>query len=150
MWADNAIVKTLSNFHSPKILEARSGVLCRHQVDGQPELTPTEVPCPEQQKDYCETFHLIDKGNGKESRYNMGGQSKGHNWAPKLTMRFFNFNLGNSHTMYKALTSEHTPDHHMLDMPECVVFLAHHLMQKGEPMRLQAAEHPKFSRDHET
>jgi hypothetical protein len=31
-------------------------------------------------------------------------------WAPKLTM---NFNLGNSHAMYKALTKECTPDHHV-------------------------------------
>jgi hypothetical protein len=116
MWADNAIVKTLSNFHSPKILEAGSGVLHRCRVDGRHESTLTEVPCSEQQKDYCETFHLIDKGNGKESKYNMGvgGQSKGHNWAPKLTMRFFNFNLGNLHTMYKALTSQHTPDRHIV------------------------------------
>jgi hypothetical protein len=52
MWADNAIVKTLSNFHSPKIiLEAGSGVLSWRHVDKLREQTQTEVPCPEQQKD---------------------------------------------------------------------------------------------------
>ena len=145
MWADNAIVKTLSNFHSPKLLAAGSGVLRRHCVNGVRERTPTEVPCPEQQKDYCETFHLIDKGNGKESKYDMGGHTKGHNWAPKLTMRFFNFNLGNAHTMYDALTMEYTPTRRTMKMPECVAFLAHHLMQKGPPMHSKAAEHPKYS-----
>ena len=35
-----------------------------------------------------------------ESKHNMDGQTKGHNWAPKLHMRFWNFNLGNYHTTY--------------------------------------------------
>eukprot|EP00956_Cyclotella_meneghiniana_P027905 scaffold63911_cov67-Cyclotella_meneghiniana.AAC.6 len=52
-----------------------------------------EVPCPSQQKHYSSTFHLIDKGNRKESKYDMGGQTKGHYWAPKLSMRFWNFGL---------------------------------------------------------
>jgi hypothetical protein len=96
MWADNAIVKTLSNFHSPNILEVGSGVLRRRQVDGIREQSQTEVPC---------------------------------------------------HTMCNALASFYTTDRRVMSMPECVSFLAHHLMQKGESMRLQAAEHPKFSRD---
>jgi hypothetical protein len=109
-----------------------------------------EVSCPVQQRDYSETFHLIDKGNGKESKYDMGGQTKGHNWAPKLCMRFWNFGLGNAHTMYEALITEHTADRRYLDMEECVMILAHSLMQRGEPMRRQLAEHPKYSRDLES
>jgi hypothetical protein len=105
------------------------------------------VSCPAQQKDYSETFHLIDKGNGKEKKYDMGGQSKGHNWAPKLLMRFWNFNLGNSHQMYEALCKEHTPFRKRMDMDECVNMLAHYLMQMGPSMRKQLAEHPKPTRD---
>ncbi|KAL7536120.1 hypothetical protein ACHAXR_006945 [Thalassiosira sp. AJA248-18] len=103
MWSDNNIVKTLSNFHTPEVLVAAEGVLWRRRVDGLREQERTEVSCPKQQKDYNETFHLIDKGNGKESKYDMGGQTKGHNWAPKLHMQFWNFGLGNSsHTIYDA------------------------------------------------
>lgn len=90
MWADNNIVKTLSKFHSLEILSGGEGVARRRGVDGTREQERTEVSCPAQQKDYSETFHLIYKGNGKESRYDMGGQTKGHNWAPKLSMRFWN------------------------------------------------------------
>ena len=70
--------KTLSNFHSPEILAAGAGMLCRHRVDGSWEQHQTEASCPVQQKDYSETFHLIDKGNGKESKFDLGGQTKGH------------------------------------------------------------------------
>ena len=31
------------------------------------------VPVPLQQKAYLETFHKIDKGNGAEAKYDMGG-----------------------------------------------------------------------------
>eukprot|EP00956_Cyclotella_meneghiniana_P039672 scaffold176861_cov23-Cyclotella_meneghiniana.AAC.1 len=77
----------------------------------------------------------------------MGGQTKGHNWAPKLSMRFWNFGLGNSHTMYSALTKEHTPFRKKQSMPECVKQLAHSLMQTGPSMRKRAAEHPEPSRN---
>ena len=93
------------------------------------EAEKTDVLCSVQQRDYSETFHLIDKGNGKESNYDMGGQTKGHNWAPKLTMRYWNFGLGNAHTMYAALVKKFTPDRRALDMPGCVKILTHYLLQ---------------------
>ena len=37
------------------------------------EKESTEVSCPLQQKDYCGTFHLIDKGNKNEAQFDMGG-----------------------------------------------------------------------------
>ena len=88
IWADNNIVKTISNFHSPEILEIGKGVLRkgRDATTGKREKERSEVSCLVQQKAYSEMFHLIDKGNCKESKYDMGGQSKGHNWAPKLVM----------------------------------------------------------------
>ncbi|KAL7525349.1 hypothetical protein ACHAXR_000966, partial [Thalassiosira sp. AJA248-18] len=147
MWGDNSIVKTLSNFHTPEVLVAGEGVLRRRRVDGVREQERTEVSCPVQQRDYSETFHLIDKGNGKESKYDLGGQTKGHNWAPKLSMRYFNFGMGNSHTIYNSLANEHTPNRWKMKMPECVKILAHSLMQRGPPMRSQHPEHPNHSQN---
>eukprot|EP00956_Cyclotella_meneghiniana_P004248 scaffold5201_cov42-Cyclotella_meneghiniana.AAC.2 len=147
MWADNAIVKTLSNFHTPEILEAGLGVNRRRRVDGMREFDLTAVQCPIQQKDYSETSHLIEKGNGKESKYDLGRQTKGHNWAPKLVMRFFNMCMGNAHTMYSALVKKHTPSRVLLKMKECVNMLAHHFMQTGPPIRKRKAQHPIPSRD---
>ena len=77
----------------------------------------------------------------------MGGQTKGHNWAPKLTMGYWNFGLGNAHTMYAALVKKFTPDRRALDMPGCVKILTHYLLQRGDSMRTYRPEHPKFSRD---
>ncbi|KAL7527968.1 hypothetical protein ACHAXR_007787 [Thalassiosira sp. AJA248-18] len=76
MWSDNNIVKILSNFHTPEVLVAAEGVRRKRRVDGVREQEMTEVSCPVQQKDYSETFHLIDKGNGKESKYDMGVHSE--------------------------------------------------------------------------
>ena len=77
-WADNAIVKTLSNFHSSTVIDA--GIQRRGMdEDGQRMKDPAPVNCPEQMVAYCETFHLIDKGNGVESRYTLAnGGSKTH------------------------------------------------------------------------
>ena len=107
----------------------------------------SDVPCPVQNKSYSETFHKIDKGNCAESSYNMGGHSKGHNWAPKLTMRFFNMNINNAFRVYRSLVNEHTPRRRVLAMPEAINKLVHALMQRGDTMRKQKAEHPAPSRD---
>jgi len=62
IWLDNNKVKTLSNFHSPDVLEVGLGMLRKMRVDGKRDRDKSEVPCPVQMKDYYETFHLIDKG----------------------------------------------------------------------------------------
>jgi len=75
VWSDNALVRTLSNFHGPEILEAGMGVLRKKRdKDGKRERHKTDVLCPAQTKDYCNTFYLIDKGNGVEALYNLGGE----------------------------------------------------------------------------
>ena len=74
VWPDNNKVKTLSNFQIPDVLEVGSGMLRKMRVDGKRDRDKSEVPCPVQMKDYCETFHLIDKGNGAEAHYGMGGR----------------------------------------------------------------------------
>jgi hypothetical protein len=57
------------------------------------------VPCPAQTKMYCETFHLIDKGNGAEATYDMAGKSRSHNWAPKLVFRLYNMAMNNAYVI---------------------------------------------------
>ena len=74
VWLDNNKVKMLSNFHSPDVLEVGLGMLHKTRVDGKRDRAKSEVPCPVQMKAYCETFHLIDKGNGAEAHYSMGGR----------------------------------------------------------------------------
>ena len=122
-------------------------MLRKKKVDGKRERAQSEVPCPVQTKAYSETFHLIDKGNGSEANYDMGGHSKTHNWAPKLTMRYFNMNLNNTMQVYKVLMAKHNPGRHVLTMPQCVNELAHTLMQRGEEMRVYPAVHPNHKRD---
>ena len=74
-WGDNSIVKTLSNCHGPVVLPAGEGVSRKRKGDdGKRERESTEVSCPAQMKYYCKTFHLIDKGNGAEAPYDMGGE----------------------------------------------------------------------------
>ena len=76
-WSDNAIVKTLSNHHCPEVLQAESGLMRRGKDNsGSGEMNKKAVPCLAQTKEYCKTFHLIDKGNGKEAKYDMAGKSR--------------------------------------------------------------------------
>ena len=61
-------MKTLSNFH--KVEVAIKGLKRKKKDEtGRRELTQTPIDCPVQQKDYCETYHLIDKGNGAEEKF---------------------------------------------------------------------------------
>eukprot|EP00956_Cyclotella_meneghiniana_P005086 scaffold6302_cov61-Cyclotella_meneghiniana.AAC.3 len=83
------------------IFDSRFRSVTSSQSDGMREQEKTAVPCPEQQKDYRQW---------KEIKYDMGGQTKGHNWAPKLSLRYFNFGMGNAHTMYAALVKKYTPE----------------------------------------
>jgi hypothetical protein len=62
-------VKTLSNYHGATILDAENGLMQRGKDENKKrEMCQKPVPCPEQTKMYCETFHLIDKGNGVEAK----------------------------------------------------------------------------------
>ena len=98
LWSGNSVVKTLYGFHYPIVCAEGVGVLQKKRgEDGRRDQHRTEVSFPQQNKYYSKTFHLIDKGNGAEEKYDMGGHSKGHNWLPKLTMRFFNMSMKNEY-----------------------------------------------------
>ena len=71
--ADTAIVKTLSNFHSPVIII--DGVQQWCKIDCVRQRDPVGVPVPDQGETYCETFYKIDKGNDAKAKYDLGGNS---------------------------------------------------------------------------
>jgi hypothetical protein len=148
MWTDNTLVRMLSIFHSPEILEAGMGVMRKKRdSDGKRERTKTEVLCSAQTRDYCNTFHLMDKGNGVEANYDLGGKSRLHNWSPKLIFWLYNMSINNDYKMYTALVKQHTPERRFLDMGDAVRELAHNLCQRGPAMRKLRAEHPSWTRD---
>jgi len=145
-WSDNAIVKTLSNHHGATALDAENGLMRRGKDEnGSREMRQKAVPCPAQTKEYCDTFHLIDKGNGKEAKYDMAGASRSHNWAPKLVFRMFNMAMNNAYVVYKELVTREGGN--VLPMGKAVRELAHGLCQRGEPIRVRAATHPSHLRD---
>ena len=73
IWCDNNFVRTLSNFNSPKLI--KDGLMRKRRFDGKRERKQSPVDCPEQNRDYSKTFHLIDKGNGAEAKYDLGMKS---------------------------------------------------------------------------
>jgi hypothetical protein len=92
------------------------------------------VPCLAQMKEYSKMFHLIDKGNGKEAKYNMAGKSQKHNWSPKLVFCMFNMALNNAYVFYKELVTREGNGRDCLNMGKAVRELAHGLCQRGEPI----------------
>ncbi len=145
-WSDNAIVKTLSNFHGATILDAENGLMRRcKDKNKKREMKQKPVPCPAQTKDYCEMFHLIDKGNGAEAKYDMARKSRSHNWAPKLVFRLFNMAMNNAYVMYKELIARDGGN--AMPMGRSMKELAHALCQRGESIRRYAPTHPAHLRD---
>ena len=111
------------------------------------EKESTEVSCPLQQKDYCGTFHLIDKGNKNEAQFDMGGCSRLHNWSPKLNMRYFNMTGNNAKKIYMFLVDKYTPLRQPLCTKAAIHEMTHFLLQYGPSMRKQSAEHAPFTKD---
>ena len=60
-------------------------------------MSRSPLPCPQQNRDYSETFHLIDKGNAIKAKYDLGVKSLKHKWCPKLFMRLLNMDLNNAY-----------------------------------------------------
>ena len=76
IWSDNNLVRTPSNFHSPKVVEGC--IKRKRNVKGAGKREPVSVPCPKRNIDYSDTFHLIDKRNGADAKYDLTGQSRNH------------------------------------------------------------------------
>ena len=148
VWVDNKIVKILSNYHSPTILPEGSGVMRKNKgVDRRREFCQSPVPCPKQSKEYSDTFHLIYKGNGAETRFDLGGHSRTHNWCPKLVWHLFNMGENNAYQIYTTLVEKHTKGRRFLHVREDIQEITHSFCQHGAPMWSQKAEHPAHIRD---
>ena len=100
------------------------------------------------------TFHLIDRGNGKEAKYDMARESKSHKWVPKLVFRMFNMVLNNTYVIYKELVSRdggnpfrESNERACLTMGKAVRELVHGLCQWGEPIQTRVVTHPVHWRD---
>ncbi len=120
----------------------------KRDQDGKRERHKTDVPCPAQTKDYCNTFLLINLTTGMGRKHRMiWGESRLHNWSLKLVFRLYNMVLNNAYKMYTALVKEHTPEWRFLTMGNAVRELTHDLCQRGISMRKLRAEHPSWTQD---
>ena len=114
IWSDNNLVWTLFNFRIPKVVD--TGVKRKRRVQGTRERAQTPVPYPQHSFYYSEIFHLIDKGNGTEVKYDLAGQSKKHGWSPKLSLRLFNMNFDNAYRIYLTLMANYNPGRRPLSL----------------------------------
>ena len=148
LWADNSIVATLTNCYSPMLLPAGDGVGRRMRgEDGGRKKEATAVKIPHQTKVYVEEFGKIDRNNFQNSRFDLKGQSKCHNWSPKINKRYFNIHDGNASLYYKRACALYTPDKRRLGTKEQMADLAHYLCTCGESMRSYVPRHPTVLRD---
>ena len=123
-------MRVLSNFHTPRV--ARGGVKRKKRgANGFREHYQTEVNISLQTQHYCETYHLIDKGNGAEAKFDLGGESHSHGWSPKLVARLFNMNLNNAYKIYCTLIGNEARTYDPKPMRECIQAAAHALLQQG-------------------
>ena len=146
VWGDNNFVKTLSNFHTPIIINRGLKRKRRDPITKRRALHQTPVPCPAQIKSYCETFHLIDKGNCAEAKYDLAGESHNHGWTPKLASRLFNIHLNNVYKLYCCFVEDHSQTIRLRYKPkpirECLKKLAYSLLSQGEAIRKRKAVAP--------
>ena len=140
--ADNNFVRTLSNFHSPTILEGGIRRRRRDPLTKRRDRDPSDVNCPNQQKTYCDTYHLIDKGNGVEAKYDLSTESHLHGWGPKLAARYFNININNAYKIYTSLYTKHHNAKDLMPLKECINNLTHSLLQQGDDMRKRGVGAP--------
>ena len=135
VWADNNFVRTLSNFHSPSIVQGRMKRRKRNEVTGKREREQSEVDCNEQQIDYCSYYHWIDKGNGQEAKYDLSCESHIHGWPPKLKLRLYNCNTNNTYKYYTVLYNMCHPGQTPMPILNCIHNLTHSNLQRGEEIR---------------
>jgi hypothetical protein len=134
VWADNNFVKTLSNFHSPTIVEGGMRRRVRDLVTKKRSREQTDVDCNGQQIDYCKTYYKIDKGNGAEAKYDLSTEPHLHGWGPKLAARYFNMNLNNAYKVYCWIYYWIHPTSRPMKLKDCIHNLSHSLLQHGDPM----------------
>jgi hypothetical protein len=81
------------------------------------------------------TYHLIDKGNGAEAKYDLSTESHLHGWTPKLAAHYFNMNIYNAKKLFYYLYKKYHPDPVVMPIKEGIHNLTHSLLQRGDDMR---------------
>jgi hypothetical protein len=114
----------------------------RNPITKRREREFSDVNCPDQQKTYCSTYHLIDKGNGAEAKYDISTESHLHGWGPKLAARYFNMNANNAYKIYVCLYKKHDPGREPMELRHCITNLTHSLLQQGPEMRVRSSGPP--------
>jgi hypothetical protein len=142
VWDDNNFVRTLSNFHSPVLLRGGMKRKRRNPRTKRREREFSDVDCSTQQKMYCKTYHVIDKGNGTEAKYDIATESHLHGWQPKLAARYFNMNANNAYKIYCCLYREHHSGRDPMELRDCITNLTHSLLQQGPKMRQRGTRAP--------
>ncbi len=141
-WLDNSIVSMLSKGQLLEILQSEFGVKQKKIDENRKrERSQSKVACPVQTKEYPTTFHVIDKGNGAEASFDMGGKSRTHNWTPKLVFWFYNMALNSAYKIYKDLLMVEDGNHICLNTSNTVKVLAPGLYQKGGNICTHALNH---------
>ena len=134
----NNFVKSLSNFHSPLLLRGGMKRKKRNLQTRKRERDFNDVDCPIQQKIYCCTYHLIEKGNVAEAKYDLSTESHSHGWGLKLADRYFNMDMNNAYKVYKFLYYKHHPGIKEMLLKQCIINnLTHSLLQQGDDMILR-------------
>ena len=104
--------------------------------------------CTGQQKDDYLTYHLIDKGNEAEDKYDLSTELHLHGWTPKLAARHFNMNINNAYKVNCYLFKKYHPGQVVIPLKECIHNLTHSLLQQGAPMRkIGCGVSPKATKD---
>jgi hypothetical protein len=132
VWADNNFVRTLSNFHSAIVVP--NGIMrkCRDPITKVRAREPTEVNISEQQLDYCDTYYMIDKGNGAEAKYDLATESHLHGW---LSLRYINMTSNNSYNFFCGLYNKYHPGRDPMELKDCINNATHSLLQEGDDIR---------------
>jgi hypothetical protein len=136
IWGDNNFVGTLSNYHSPIIVPNVIMRKVRDPITRVRAREATEVHISEQQLDYCDTYYMIDKGNGAEAEYDLATEFHLHGWSPKLSLRYIHMTCNNSYSFFCALYNiiyhqGRTP----MELKDCINNVSHSLLQEGDDIR---------------
>ena len=135
LWSKNNLVQTLSNFHTPKIID--EGLKRKRKINGVCKIDSAVVPCLHQNINYSETFHLIDKGNDMEAKNHLVGQSKARSY-----LQLFNMNFNNIYRIHMALMEKSNQGSCPLSMAEGIKKVPRAFLQRGEKVRKRAPDHP--------
>jgi hypothetical protein len=112
------------------------------------EREESEVDCSQQQKNYCMTYHLIDKGNGAEAKYDLiSTESHLHGLPPKLAAHYFNMNINNSKKLFCYLYKKYHPGQVVMPIKESIQNLTHSLLQRGDDMRQRKCGPPPSAKN---